>query len=119
MTDFTIEIIRVPVSRSDIARRAEEGFGDMVKDVVDITREVMAIGAELNSDEEAALVADGSRQTDLWGINLHPADSSDAWLEFDSLINVRPSQGNRTRGVDDVGVQRRIRQVLSSLVRDA
>lgn len=79
----------------------------------------MAIGRELQSDEKPALIADGSRQSDLWGINLYPADAPDAWLEFDSMINVRPSQGNRSRSVDRPDIQTRIRDVVSSLVVDA
>jgi len=39
------------------------------------------------------------------------------WIEFDSMINVRPSQGNRTRSVDDADVQRRIVSTVEKLVR--
>ncbi|MBI4545405.1 MAG: hypothetical protein HY703_09430 [Gemmatimonadetes bacterium] len=88
----------------------------MVKAVVDVKREVMAIGGELHSDEEAALLDDGSRQADLWGINLYPAERAETWIEFDSLINVRPAQGNRSRDVEDEVVREAIRQVVSLLV---
>jgi len=79
----------------------------------------MAIGGELQSDEEAALLDDGSRQPDVWGINLFPGETGDTWLEFDSMINVRPARGNRTRGVDDSGTRDAIRRVLRTLVVDA
>jgi hypothetical protein len=91
----------------------------MVKAVVDIERNVMAIGGELHSDEEAALLDDGSHQHALWGVNLYPAESGDTWLEFDSMINVRPALGNRTRGVDDGTTRDAIRRVVRSLVSDA
>lgn len=91
----------------------------MIKAVVDVERGLMAIGAELHADEEAALLDDGSRQSALWGINLYPAESGDDWLEFDSMINVRPAQGNRSRGVDDAATREQIRRVVSALVRDA
>ena len=68
-------IIWEPISRSEIASLAHEQFGDMVKAVVDVAREVMAIGGELHSDEEAALLDDGSKQEQLWGINLYPGES--------------------------------------------
>jgi len=55
----------------------------------------------MHADQEAELLADGSAQQDLWGINLSPELAGDDWLEFDSLINLRPSFGNRSRGVDD------------------
>ena len=95
---------------------AESQFGDMVKAVVDVRRRVMAVGGELHSDDEAALLDDGSRQGDLWGINLYPGETGDDWIEFDSLINVRPSQGNRSRDVEDEGLRSSIRELVSGLV---
>ena len=113
---MTIEIVRTPIARAHVSSLAEAQFGDMVKAVVDVERRVMAIGGELHSDEEAALIEDGSAQTNLWGVNLYPAEQGDAWIEFDSMINVRPSQGNRSRNVEDPVLQDRIRQVVTVLV---
>jgi len=113
---MTIEIICRPITRAYLSSLAEAQFGDMVKGVVDVERRVMAIGGELHADEEAALIEDGSAQTHLWGINLYPAERGDTWIEFDSMINVRPSQGNRSRGVDDNALRDRIRQVVDGLV---
>ena len=95
---------------------AEARFGDMVKAVVDVSRGVMAVSGELHSDEEALLIEDGSRQADLWGINLYPNDSSPEWIEFDSMINVRPSQNNRSRDVEDESTRAAIRRVIQALV---
>ncbi len=95
---------------------AEQQFGDMVKAVVDVERAIMVIGGELHSDEEAMLLEDGSRQANLWGINLYPTDSSESWIEFDSMINVRPAQGNRSRGVADAALRERIRRIVERLV---
>ncbi len=113
---MTIEIIRRPISRARLSSLAEAQFGDMVKAVVDVERGVMAIGGELHSDEEAALIEDGSAQEHLWGINLYPAEQGDGWLEFDSMINVRPSQGNRSRNVEDSALRDRIRRIVTGLV---
>ena len=76
----------------------------------------MAIGGELHADEEALLLQHGSRQADLWGINLYPERPAPAFIEFDSMINVRPSQGNRSRGVDDAAVRAQIRDIVARLV---
>ena len=119
MAGFAIQILRAPTTREHLASEAALGFGDMVKAVVDVERKVIAIGGELHSDEEAALLDDGSRQQHLWGINLFPRESSDTWLEFDSMINVRPAQGNRTRGVDDGAIREAIRRVIDLLVTSA
>ena len=91
-------------------------FGNLVKAVVDVERGVMAVGGELHSDEEALLLEDGSEQRDLWGINLYPEVSVADWVEFDSMINVRPSHGNRTRSVDNPETRKAIVEVVNRLV---
>jgi hypothetical protein len=76
----------------------------------------MALGGELHADEEALLIENGSRQPDLWGINLYPDRPDPEPVEFDSMINLRPAQGNRSRGVDDPGRQEAIRRVVDALI---
>jgi len=111
-----IQIVRQSISRAELHRRAESQFGDFLKAVVDVGRGIMAIGGELHADEEAVLLEDGARQTDLWGINLHPDGPDEGLIEFDSMINVRPSQGNRSRGVEDIATRRRIQEIVGRLV---
>lgn len=112
-----MRIVREPIPRSEIARLAEAQFGDMVKAVVDVSRGVLAVGGEMHADQEAALLASGSRQADLWGINLYPGLPGDDWLEFDSMINIRPASGNRSRGVDDAALRERIAGLVRALVQ--
>ena len=109
-------IIRDRIPLADIAALAKAQFGDLVKAVVDVERGVMAIGGELHSDEEALLLEAGSSQRDLWGINLYPEIVGDDWVEFDSMINIRPSQGNRSRGVDAAETRKAIFAVVGRLV---
>lgn len=104
------------VSMDSLRQIAAERFGDMIKAVVDLTRGIMIIDADLHSDEEAELLATGSKQQDLWGINLYPELSPEDWLEFDSMINLRPSFGNRSRNVDDPSIRKQIRDVVGRLV---
>jgi hypothetical protein len=111
-----MEIITEAIS---VARRCEMAvrrFGDMVKAVVDVEKGIMAVDAELHADEEDALLERGSAQANLWGINLYPDMVGEDWIEFDSMITLRPSQANRTRGVDDPDIRRRIVDVVSRLV---
>jgi len=112
-----VKLVETEITMGELRSMAEARFGDLVKAVVDVRRGVMAVDADLHSDEEALLIEQGSTQGDLWGINLYPDLSTDEWIEFDSMINIRPSQGNRSRGVDDAGVRSRILDVVSALVR--
>ena len=108
--------VSTPIPRSQLAQLAEEGFGDWIKAVVDIARGIMAVGGDLHADDEAILLADGSSPRDLWGINLYPSDEGRDWSEFDSMINIRPRDGNRSRGVDDHHTRASIRSVVNSLI---
>jgi Protein of unknown function (DUF5674) len=111
-----IEIVSVPIPIEAIRRGAQEQFGEFLKAVVDVRQGLMAIGGELHADEEALLIQHGARQADLWGINLYPDRPASAFIEFDSMINVRPSQGNRSRGVDDAVVRGQIQDIVARLV---
>jgi len=106
-----------PVDIDELRQLAVGRFGDMVKAVVDLRRGIVLLDADMHADQEAELLADGSVQQDLWGINLYP-DLPDAdWLEFDSMINLRPSFGNRSRGVDDPLMRDKIRTLVERVVR--
>lgn len=111
-----MKIITDSITLSQLKEMAQALFGDMVKGVVDVEREIVALDAELHADLEALLMEDGSKQNDLWGINLYPEMPGDAFLEFDSMINVRPAQGNRSRGVDDPSLQNKIAQIVDKKV---
>ncbi len=106
-----------PVPFDELRQLAAQRFGDMVKAVVDLRREIMLIDADMHADQEAELLADGSAQRDLWGINLYPEAAEPDWLEFDSMINLRPSFGNRSRGVDDPDTRQAIADLVRRLIR--
>ena len=112
-----LEPILRPITRRRLKELAEASFGEMIKAVVDSRRRVMVVGGELHADEEQWLLDSGSAQADLWGINLYPADSSESWIEFDSMINVRPAQGNPSRGVENQDARAVIRSVVEELVQ--
>lgn len=92
-------------------------FGDMVKGVVDVSERKIALDAEMQADLEAFLLQEGSLQKNLWGINLYPKMVGEDFLEFDSLINIRPNQGNRSRGVEDPAIQNAIKEIVATLCK--
>lgn len=113
-----IIIISAVLTSKELEEISKKRFGDMVKAVVDIERAIMAIGGELHADEEAILLDDGSQQNNLWGINIYHALSRDQWIEFDSMINIRPGQGNRSRSVDDDQVRKKITEIVHRLIQE-
>lgn len=104
------------IAKTELAEMSGKMFGGLVKGVVDIEKGIMAVDAELHADLEALLLEKGSRQDVLWGINLYPEENDENFLEFDSMINIRPRQGNRSRGVEDVEIQKKICEIVTKLV---
>jgi len=110
-------IIENCISVEQLKVLAENLLGDLVKAVVDVEREILVLDAELHADMEAYMLDDGSEQENLWGINLYPDMEGDDFIEFDSMINIRPRQGNRSRGVEDVNIQHKIRNIVNSKIK--
>src|SRR3989344_40079 len=113
---MSIKIIKNAIPKSELKEIAKDQFGDFVKAVVDIDQEIMAIGGELHADEEALLLEQGSEQKNLWGINIYPEKPEDELIEFDSMINVRPSQNNRSRSIESLELQRKIKDIVNRLI---
>jgi hypothetical protein len=112
-----MQIVAGRITVADLTTMAEATFGDLVKAAVDVGRGLLAVDAGMHSDLEALLLDAGSRQGDIWGINLYPGEFGTAgFLEFDSMINLRPSQGNRTRSVDDPAVRTAIVELVGRVV---
>jgi hypothetical protein len=112
-----MKIITNPIPITELNQMAISMFGNMVKAVVDVERELIAVDAELHSDLEALLLDDGSNQKSLWGINFYPQLQGDEFVEFDSMINIRPSQGNQSRGVSDEKIRAKILEIVFKMVK--
>ena len=105
-------IINNTISLQELKMMSEKMFGSIVKAVVDIEKGIMVVDADLHADEEEQ----GSEQQNLWGINIHPDKTGLDFIEFDSMINLRPSWGNKSRGVDNAKIQEKIRTIINHLV---
>lgn len=105
------------ISVAELEKMAQRMYGGLVKGVVDIKRGSLVVDAELHADQEAYLLENGSAQQDLWGINLYPAKfGRDEFIEFDSMINIRPSQKNMSKSVEDVSIQKQIIDIVKAKV---
>ncbi len=112
-----IIIVKDSIKREELKRVAKKQFGDLVKAVVDIEQGIMAVGGELHSDEEVFLMEqENSKREYTWGISLYPEKTGDDWIELDSVINLKPSFGNRSRDVDNPIVREKIRKIVEKLV---
>ena len=107
----------ISVSVNELRSMSEKMFGNIVKAVVDIDKKLMVVDAEMHVDEEQFLLENGSLQNSLWGINLHPADyGKDTFIEYDSMINIRPRQQNMSRNVENPEIQKKIVDIVNEIV---
>ena len=113
-----ITLVEGPITREQIKAAAWPYYEEVVKAVVDVEKKVMAIGGEMHADEEQFLLRSGSRPEHLWGINILTARTGPDMVQFDSIINVKPRSGNRTRGVDNPTTREQIRQLVLSFIQD-
>ena len=111
-----VVVVERKIEPAELARLTLLFFEDMVKYVVDVDRRVAAVGGELHADAEHLLLQSGSRQTDLWGANYYPGRGPDGCIEYTSLINIRPAQGNRGMLIADPSIRERVREITFSLI---
>ncbi len=105
------------ISVNELKQMAAKMFRELVKADVDIERRLVILDMPMHYDGEQELLSQGSKQKDLWGINLHPGDyGTDDFIEFDSMINIRPSQGNLSRDVQDGSIRQKIIEIINEVV---
>lgn len=110
-----MKLVDKKINNAQLADIAKERFGDLIKAVVDVELEIMVIGGELHADAEAMLLERGSKQDNLWGINIYVDKPMNERVEFDSMINIRPRQ-NRSRDVLDLKIKEKIIIIVNNLI---
>jgi len=111
-----MKFINKPLEITELKKMSSKMFGGLVKAVVDLKKEIMVVDAEMHADEEKYLIELGSAQDDLWGINFYPDLEGDDFIEFDSMINLRPRLNNFSRGVEDIKIRQKIKEVVDKLI---
>jgi len=111
-----MKIVNDRISIEELKILAENLLGDLVKAVVDVKNNILILDAELHADMEAFLLENGSEQENLWGINLYPDMKGEDFIEFDSMINIRPRQGNRSRSVEDINIRNKIINIVNNKI---
>lgn len=110
-----MKIVEQQITLEELKKMSEKMYGKLVKAVIDIEKDILIVDAEMHSDLEEVLLEQGSAQENLWGINLHPLKDAN-WIEFDSMINLRPSYGNESRSINDVDIQKKIIDLVNKRI---
>lgn len=112
-----MQIITEKIAVTELKKMSESFSEGLVKAVVDVQQGIMAVDSELHADLEKFLIENGSSQENLWGINLYPDLEDEDFVEFDSMINIRPRQNNRSRGVEDESLRKAILHIVGKLIQ--
>jgi len=106
------------ITIKELSTMASKMYGTFVKAVVDIENSLLVVDAEMHADEEYFLLENDSKQTNLWGINLYPDKyGTDDFVEFDSMINIRPRQQNLSRNVENQEIRNKIYEIVNTMVK--
>ncbi len=108
-----ILVIRKKATKEELKKMAEDFGGHYIKVVVDIERKILAGGGERHVDAEQMLLEDGSKQDDLWGGGI---DTKTKVTDYNSMINVRPSQENRSRDILSLDIQKQFDKIVNELL---
>ena len=114
-----MKILQTPLSKQELIKESTNFIDkNVIKAAVDIKKELLAVDSPMHYDCEQLLLKDGSNQIDIWGINLYlDSDNIDDLVEFDSMINIRPAQDNRSRNVENPEIQAKIKAVVAKWLK--
>jgi len=108
------------ITISELKELSMKMVEDIVKADVDIEKNIVIIDAPYHADMETYLIEEGSNSEDIWGINFHPHKyGTEDFVEFDSMINLKPRLGNRSRYVEDENVRKKILELVEKVIVDA
>jgi hypothetical protein len=113
-----MKVVKDKITLKELEQMASKMFGGLVKATVDVENEILVVDAELHSDQEAFLLENGSKQEHIWGINIYPKEPKENRIEFDSMINLRPSFNNNSRGIEDKRIREKITEIVNSKISE-
>ncbi len=117
INNMAIHIVKKLISKKELEKIAKEEFGNVAKAVVDVEQGIMAVGGELHADGEVLLMEnEGSHRENTWGINLYIEKSGEEFIEFDSMVNLKPAFGNRSRDVENPDIKEKIKKIVNELI---
>ncbi|MEK7540878.1 MAG: DUF5674 family protein [Patescibacteria group bacterium] len=113
-----MKIIKDKIEIAELKEMAKRMYENLVKAVVDTEKEILAVDAEFHVDLEQLLIEkENCEPKNLWGINIWPEKLGDNFVEFDSMINLKPGLGNRSRGVEREEIRNKIIAVVNKFVK--
>ena len=113
-----MEIIKDKIEISELKKMSEKMFGGLVKAMVDVEKNIIAVDAPMHADLLELLIEEEKAESkNLWGINIYPEKVGEDFIEFDSMMNLKPGLGNKTRGVESEETRKKIIEIVEKLIK--
>ena len=113
---MNIKLVEDKISLQELREVAKEFYSTMIKGVVDIEKEIAVFGGEYHADANEIILKNGSRQSDVWGFNIYLDKPRESWIEYVSLINIRPQAGNMEMEIQDRDIRDKVKAILHSKI---
>lgn len=93
---------------SEEFRQAREAYEDYIKTVVDIDKNVLAVGGEYHIDCEEVLIIGGSKPENLYGGGYRVSTKE---VEYVAMSNYKPALGKVTYEIMDESVRAKLKEL--------
>lgn len=107
-------ILIISKANEETLKKVAEDLEGYIKFVVDTEKKILTAGGLRHFDGEQLLLQNGSKQENLWGGGL---DLETGEIDFDSMINIRPNQGNTSREILSGEIRQQVEEVVRSLLK--
>ena len=110
--DTKIKILDKKINIDEVKKLADIWYGTMIKGAVDIEGERVALGGDYHIEDSELLTSIGSKFEDVWGFNIRFEENPNGVLEFDSMVNIKPDFGNRSRNINNEEVVKKATEII-------
>ncbi len=111
-----IIILTEKMSIEEVKKFAGNWYDSMIKGTVDIVKNKVALGGDYHIESCELLTQNGSTSENVWGFNIRFEEGVDGILEFDSMVNIKPSLGNKSRSILDEDVASVAEKIIRSWI---
>ena len=113
---MNITILDHKINAEEVKKLANLWYGTMIKGTVDIKLERVALGGDYHIEDSELLTSTGSKFEDIWGFNIRFEENKDGILEFDSMVNIKPNFGNRSREVNNEEIIKKATRIIYKFI---
>mgnify|MGYP001558300807 CR=1 FL=1 len=111
-----ITILDRKINIEEVKKKADFWYGTMIKGTVDLELGRVALGGDYHIESSEILTGSGSKFEDVWGFNIRFEENKNGVLEFDSMVNIKPNFGNRSRSINNLEIIEKATEVIKKFI---